>query len=154
MSLLKKILLAVLVVFILIQFIQPSRNKSGQMLPTDITKVFTVPQNVQGVLKTSCYDCHSNDTHYPWYSFIQPGAWWMASHIKNGKSNLNFSEFGGYSKRKQQNKLRSIAKSIEDETMPIGAYTIMHGDAKLSKDKKGLIVDWVNRTRDSLSKTN
>ncbi|MGI8634006.1 MAG: heme-binding domain-containing protein [Segetibacter sp.] len=74
--------------------------------------------------------------------------------MEEGKQNLNFSEFGRYSKRKQQNKLRSIAKSVEDETMPIGAYTILHGDAKLSKDKKELIVDWVNRTRDSLSKTN
>ncbi|MEO5995787.1 MAG: heme-binding domain-containing protein [Chitinophagaceae bacterium] len=154
MSVLKKTLLAVLIVFIIIQFIQPTRNKIGQMSPTDITKIFTVPQNVQGVLKTSCYDCHSNDTHYPWYSFIQPGAWWMARHIDVGKKNLNFSEFGSYSKRKKQNKLRSIAKSIEDETMPIGAYTIMHGDAKLSKDKNALIVDWINRTRDSLSKTN
>jgi hypothetical protein len=152
MSLLKRILLAVLVVFIIIQFIQPSRNKSGQMSPTDITKVLIVPQNVQGVLKTSCYDCHSNDTRYPWYSFIQPGAWWMAHHIEVGKKNLNFSEFGIYSKRKQQNKLRSIANSIEDKTMPIGAYIVMHGDAKLSKDKKELIVEWVNITRDSLSK--
>ena len=154
MSRIKKILLAVLFVFIIIQFIQPPRNKSGQLLPTEITRVFTEPQNVQDILKISCYDCHSNNTHYPWYSFIQPGAWWMANHIKEGKQNLNFSEFGSYSKRKQQNKLRSIAKSIEDATMPIGAYTLMHGDATLSKDKKEIIVDWVNRTRDSLSKTN
>jgi hypothetical protein len=121
-------------------------------LSTDITNVLTVPQNVQDVLKTSCYDCHSNDTRYPWYSFIQPGAWWMAHHIEVGKKNLNFSEFGIYSKRKQQNKLRSIVNRIEDKTMPIGAYIVMHDDAKLSKDKKALIVEWVNITRDSLSK--
>lgn len=154
MSLLQKISLALIIVFIAIQFIQPSRNKNGPMLLTDITKVLTVPQNVQVVLKTSCYDCHSNDTRYPSYSFIQPGAWWMARHINEGKKNLNFSQFGIYSNRKQQNKLRSIANSIEDNTMPIGAYTVMHGDALLSKDKKALIVNWVNITRDSLSNAN
>ncbi len=78
----------------------------------------------------------------------------MASHIKNGKADLNFSEFGSYSKRKQQNKFRSIAKSIGEGTMPIGAYTIIHADAKLTKDQKALVTDWVNITRDSLLQTN
>ena len=151
---LKKILLAILVVFITIQFIQPTKNKSDQILPTDISKVFIVPENVQAALKTSCYDCHSNNTHYPWYSFIQPGAWLMASHIKEGKADLNFNEFGNYTERKQQNKLRAIGKSIDDGSMPIPAYTMIHTDAKLTKDQKALILDWVNRTRDSFSKTN
>lgn len=143
-----------MIVFIVIQFIQPSKNSSEEILPTDFSNVFTVPENVKDVLKASCNDCHSNNTHYPWYSFIQPGAWWMASHIKEGKANLNLSEFGTYSKRKQQNKLRSIAKSIEDGSMPIQAYTIMHADAKLTKDEKALVLDWINKTKDSLSKTN
>lgn len=149
MSLIKKILLAFLLIFIMIQFIQPARNKNGQVLPTDISKVLIVPGNIQSVLKTSCYDCHSNNTNYPWYSFIQPGAWWMASHIQDGKADLNFSEFGSYSKRKQQNKLRAIASSIKDGTMPIKSYTLMHTNAKLSPKEKDLIIDWATKTRDS-----
>ena len=143
-----------LVVFVAIQFIQPAGNISKEILATDISKVFIIPENVQSVLKNSCYDCHSNNTRYPWYSYIQPGGWWMASHIKEGKENLNFSEFGTYSKRKQQNKLRSSAKTIDDETMPIKPYLIIHTNAKLTKDQKTLVADWINKTKNGLSLKN
>ena len=77
--------------------------------------------------------------------------WIMANHIKTGKANLNFSEFGTYSKRKQANKLRSLAETINDGSMPISSYTIMHTDAKLSEENKKLITGWVAKTKDSLS---
>lgn len=155
MSRIKKVLLAILILVVAIQFIQPARNNNnGQVLATDIIKTFPVPDRILDVLKNSCYDCHSNNTRYPWYSFIQPGGWWMASHIKDAKADLNFSDFGSYSNRKQQNKLKSIAKSIQDETMPIKPYLIIHTDAKLSKEQKALVLDWINKTRDSLSLNN
>jgi len=78
--------------------------------------------------------------------------WMMARHIKNGKYNLNFSEFGSYSKRKQANKLRAIETSIKEGSMPLSSYTIMHTDAKLSAEDKKLITDWVSAAKDSLSK--
>ena len=154
MSLVKKILSGLLIVFVTIQFIQPVRNKTDKVLPTDIQKIVTVPDNVLAVLKNSCYDCHSNNTRYPWYSFIQPGAWWMASHIRKGKADLNFSEFGVYSNRKQQSKLQAIANSIKDETMPISSYTLLHTNAVLSPDDKAVLLDWVKTTKDSLSLKN
>ena len=119
MGRIKKILLGILVAIIAIQFIQPARNKSARVLPTDVSKIYNVPENVQAILKRSCYDCHSNNTIYPWYSWIQPAGWWLASHIKRGKEELNFSEFGTYSSRKQGRKLFSITKSVEDGTMPL-----------------------------------
>ena len=148
----KRILLTILIVFILIQFIRPARNQSGQVLTTDITKAVNVPDKVLDVFKNSCYDCHSNDTRYPWYVNIEPMGWFMARHIKNGKANLNFSEFGTYSKRKQANKLRAIAKSVNDGSMPLSSYTIMHTDAKLSEEDKKLITEWTSNTKDSLEK--
>jgi hypothetical protein len=154
MRLFKKILLLLLIVFIAIQFIRPARNTSGQVLPTDITKTINIPDKVLDVLKNSCYDCHSNNTRYPWYVNIQPMGWFMASHIKNGKENLNFSEFGAYSKRKQANKLRSIGKRIKDGSMPLPSYTFIHTDAKLSQENKKLITDWVANTKDSIDKNN
>ena len=150
----KKILLALLVVFIAIQFIRPARNISGQALPSDIEKKVNVPDKVLGIFKNACYDCHSNNTRYPWYVNIQPMAWVMANHIKNGKQNLNFSEFGSYSNRKQANKLRAIATTMKDGSMPLSSYTIMHTDAKLSKEDKKLISDWATKTRDSLLSKN
>jgi hypothetical protein len=88
MSLKKKILLGLFMGFVAIQFIQPARNKNDKALPTDIQKIYAVPDKVLAVMKNSCYDCHSNNTRYPWYSFIQPVSWLMASHIKKGKSKL------------------------------------------------------------------
>src|SRR2546430_458063 len=101
----RKWLLIFIVAFILIQFIQPARNKNGQVLQTDITRIVTVPPTIKAILETACYDCHSNNTRYPWYANIQPGGWWLAKHIRDGKDEINFSEFGSYSPRRQANKL-------------------------------------------------
>ena len=150
MKLYKKILLGSLLAFIIIQFIRPTKNSGGAILATDITRTMKVPDNVLKVFKNLCYDCHSNDTRYPWYVNIQPMGWLMADHIKEGKANLNFSEFGTYSKRKEANKLRAIAKSINDGSMPISSYTIMHTDAKLDEENKKMISNWVSKARDTM----
>jgi hypothetical protein len=154
MRILKKILLVLLIVFIAIQFIQPARNTNGQVLPTDISNAVSVPENVQNILRTACYDCHSNNTTYPWYNYVQPTAWILANHIKHGKRDLNFSDFGSYSIRKQQSKLKAIADQIKDGEMPLYSYTIIHKNARLSKEEKGLIIDWAQNAQDSLDKIN
>ena len=155
MSRIKAGILALLILMVTIQFIQPARNiDNGQVLPVHFTKMYHIPTDVQAVLKTSCYDCHSNNTRYPWYAKIQPGSWWLASHIREGKEELNFSEFGNYSKRRQLSKLKAIAGSIKDETMPLPAYTWLHEKAKLSNEEKVLIINWAIKTRDSLSLNN
>ena len=154
MRILKKILLVLLIVFVAIQFIQPARNKNGRVLPTDISKTVSVPPNVQTILQTACYDCHSNNTNYPWYNNVQPAAWLLAKHIKHGKRDLNFSEFGSYSERKQQSKLKAIADQIKDGEMPLYSYTVIHKNARLSKEQKALIIDWAQNAMDSLDKKN
>lgn len=136
---------------VLIQFIQPARNTSGQAYPADISRIYPMPEEVQGILKTSCYDCHSNNTDYPWYAKIQPGGWWLASHIRKGKEELNFNEFGKYSPSRQQSKLKAISNSIKDGTMPISSYTMIHRNAKLSRTERQLILNWIEKTKDSLS---
>jgi len=154
MRLLKKIMIGLLIVFILIQFIQPARNISGQVLPTEISKTVSVPENVKQILRTSCYDCHSNNTIYPWYNYMQPTAWILANHIKNGKKDLNFSEFGSYPMRKQQSKLKDIADQINDGEMPLSSYTFMHRNARLTSGQKNLIIEWAQNAKDSLDKIN
>ena len=146
----KKILLALLILFVAIQLIQPAHNKSGQVSPTDFTKAFTVPQNLQNILQSACYDCHSNNTAYPWYSRIQPMAWILKRHIDNGKAKLNFSDFGSYSFRRQVSKLREIANQVKDDEMPLSSYKTMHEKANLNADEKRLIVNWMNNTADSI----
>ena len=110
----------------------------------------SAPADVAGVLKTACYDCHSNNTNYPWYANIQPMGWLLSKHIKAGKAELNFNEFGSYSKRRQSSKLKAIANSVKDGLMPLSFYTLIHGDAKLDVHKKQVIIDWFMKTKDSL----
>ena len=146
----KKILLVISVVFIVIQFIAPFRNKDGRVLETNISKIFNVSDSVQAVLTKACYDCHSNNTNYPWYSTIQPIGWLLAKHIKQGKAVLNFSEFGNYSKRKQLSKLTGIANSIKDNTMPLPSYKWMHKNARLMNTEKELLIKWIQQSKDTL----
>jgi hypothetical protein len=147
----KKILSGLLTGLILIQFIQPARNKSSELSSADIKKTFSIPGKVQLVLQISCYDCHSNNTNYPWYSRIQPFGWLLAKHIKNGKAELNFNEFSSYSLRRQISKLNGIGNSVKDGTMPLNSYTMIHKNARLSKEDKALLIDWAMSTKDSLS---
>ncbi len=150
MRVIKKIIYIFLIVLIAIQFIQPVRNTSGQVLPTDISKVVSVTENVQSLLKVSCYDCHSNHTNYPWYTYVQPVGWILHNHIVNGKEELNFNDFGSYSKRRQQSKLKAIADQVKDDEMPLTSYKIMHADARLSKAEKDLIMNWATTTKNNV----
>jgi hypothetical protein len=151
MRLAKKILLLSVILFIAIQFIRPDRNQSTQVLSTDISQVVTIPDTVLTVLKNACFDCHSNNTEYPWYSNVQPMGWLMAYHIKQAKGQLNFSEFGSYSQRRQVSKLDGIANSIKDDIMPLKSYKIMHKSAQLSADEKSLLINWAQQSIDRLS---
>lgn len=136
------------------QFIQPARNKSGQDTPADISRIVYVPQALDTILKTACYDCHSNNTRYPWYAYVQPTAWVLDSHIKKGKAELNFSEFGAYSIRRQQSKLKSIASQVNEDAMPLSSYKWLHKTARLSKANKVFIIDWATKARDSIGAAN
>lgn len=152
MSRTKKILLLLLLVFIAMQFIQPAWNKSAEIQQADIRQHFNVPANVAGILKTSCYDCHSNNTGYPWYANIQPVGWILAKHINDGKKELNFNEFSTYSERRQLSKFKAIGNSVKDGTMPLSSYTFIHADAKFLNGQKQLIMKWAFNTADSLEK--
>ena len=136
--------LAVLVVAIVlvIQVIPVERNVSTVPPGQSFEKTEKVPANVAAILKVSCYDCHSNNTRYPWYSVLQPGALFMARHIKKGKEELNFDEFNNYSKRRKKAKIKSIISQIEKDEMPLKSYRMMHGNARLSADEKKELLDF------------
>lgn len=147
----KVVLLTLFALFLIIQLIRPVRNERGQAPEADISSLYRMPEQVHGVFKRSCYDCHSNHTTYPWYANIQPLGWWLADHIREGKAELNFNEFGTYSLRKQKSKLKSIRGSLEDNSMPLSSYTLIHRNAKLSLSDKALVLNWLSKTRDSIS---
>ncbi|MES2827721.1 MAG: cytochrome C [Sphingobacteriales bacterium] len=148
----RKVFLGMATVFLLLQFMQPERNNDGDPNHTNFLHAFPVPENVGKILSNSCFDCHSNYTKYPWYTMIQPFGRWMNSHIVKGKSELNFDEFNSYSQRRKMSKLKSISSSIEDRTMPLSSYTLIHQNAKLSGKEQKIITDWASAVLDSLQK--
>ena len=148
----KKILFIGLIIFLLMQLYQPARNESfEQDITANFTKVYNVPKNVEAIVRTSCYDCHSNNTNYPWYSNVQPVGFFMEHHIKEAKEDLNFDEWGKYSKRKQENKLDRIVKQIKSDEMPLASYTLIHKNARLTTVQKKEVMDWISKIKDSIS---
>ena len=141
---LKIMLTIVLFIFIAIQFYQPALNvDKGQVYTTDFTQVYKMPVEVKAMLQTSCYDCHSNNTNYVWYDYIQPARTLVENHIKNAKQDLNFNEWGTYSNRKQERLLNSIKEQIETKQMPLSSYTIMHKKAKLNDEQIKVLTNWL-----------
>lgn len=140
-----KIILAIgLFIFIAIQFYQPALNvDKGQVYTTDFTQFYEMPVQVKTMFQTSCYDCHSNNTKYVWYDYIQPARALVESHIKNAKEDLNFNEWGIYSNRKQERLLNSIKEQIKTKQMPLSSYTLMHKDAKLNDEQINTLADWL-----------
>lgn len=132
----KKIFVILAIVLLAIQFVRPQKN-----INTEQTNINQIPDNVLKDLKVACYDCHSNNTIYPWYSNIQPVAWWLNKHIENGKRHLNFDET--LSKKDYE----EIIEVIEENEMPLFSYTIIHRDAKLSDTQKKSITDWATQAK-------
>ena len=149
-KILKRTFQILLLAFIVIQFIRPAKNKSEGISSNDISKIYPVPENVQAILKTSCYDCHSNNTVYPWYANIQPVAWWLNDHVKEGKKELNFSEFATYRIGRQYRKLDEINKEVKEAEMPLESYLWIHKYAKLDDQQRLTLANWVTSVRDTI----
>lgn len=149
----RKILYILLAIVLVLQFFRPTRNTGLADGPKDITHVVKVPEEVMDILKKSCYDCHSNHTHYPWYTNIQPVGWWLQDHVDEGKEELNFTEFGSYSLKKQKHKLHECEEMVEEGEMPLSSYTLMHTDAKLEEKEKEALIKWVDASMAELGGT-
>ncbi|MRX46391.1 MULTISPECIES: heme-binding domain-containing protein [Pedobacter] len=143
----KKILLGLLAVLVIIQFIKPEKNVSSTPSVNSIHNKFPANEETMQILKTACNDCHTNNTVYPWYAHIQPVAWWLDSHVDDGKKHLNFDEFLTYKLKKQDHKLEELIESQEDHWMPLDSYTWIHKDAKLDEKQRLALVNWAKETR-------
>jgi len=142
----KKLIFFLVITFVAIQFYPRNnkniaKNKSEYALSTSENTSDSVLQ----ILKTSCYDCHSNNSIYPWYPNIRPFSWWINHHIYEGKESLNFDQWGTYTLKKKNHVLHEIEEQIEEGEMPLESYTWIHKNAVLTEQQKKLIYDWVRR---------
>ena len=129
----KKILIAIVVILVVIQFI-----------PVDITnppvtEEIKAPENVMNILHTSCYDCHSNKTNWPWYSYVAPVSFFISSDVSEGRHHLNFTEWNKYDEKRREKKLDGVEEMVEEGDMPLATYKLMHPSARLDENKINVI---------------
>lgn len=143
MKVIKPFLIILILLIVVIQFFPTRQNINNNIPPTDLLVAHEIPSNTATLIKNACYDCHSNHTDYPWYDKIQPFAWVLEKHIDDAKRKINFNEFETYSSVKQKKILNAMHKAIENKTMPLTSYRIMHSEARLSKEERKEILDWI-----------
>ena len=138
----KKILLVILVAFVIIQFFPIDKKNPPVNIGMEFVNIKNTPENIAQVLKTSCYDCHSNETKYPWYSSIAPSSWFLKNHIDEGRKELNFSTFAVYEPKRQIHKMEECMEMIEKKEMPLESYYIGHQDAKLTDQQRQMLIKY------------
>ena len=152
MKILKRIGVGLIVLLLLVQFYpRPEKNNAQDPEPKHIRTLFPIPTDVEALMKSSCYDCHSNFTDYPWYSNIQPVAWWLGDHIEEGKKELNFSEFANYSLARQYRKFEEVIAEVKEGEMPLESYTVIHRDADFNEAQRLLLTSWAENIRSEMA---
>lgn len=147
----RRIMGGAVLVLIALQFYHPARNVSTAAPgPDDFVARYAVPDPFRGQLHESCYDCHSNNTRYPWYTHVQPAGWWLQHHVNEGKAHLNLSEFGRYSASRRADKMDAMIDELTFRTMPLKSYTLVHRNARLTKAESDALADWLQRMRDAM----
>lgn len=141
--------LILIIAFVIIQFFQPEKNKAAAN-SNDLLNTNNVPENVASLLKESCYDCHSNNTRYLWYHKIAPVSWMVDRHIRDGKQELNFSEWGTLDNYDQIISLDEITHEIRRKTMPLKSYRFMHSKANLSDAQTQILEEWSKKQGEAL----
>lgn len=148
---LKKIIIGLLVVFVGLQFARPEKNLSAVPAKTDLLVLHPAPAEVKNLLTIGCYDCHSDNTRYPWYAEIQPLAWWLAKHVTEGKRELNLSYFGELTTKRKATKLDDMIDLIISRKMPLASYTLVHRDARFTDAQVKAITSWLEVVRDKVA---
>lgn len=140
---LKWIAIIILIAFALVQLMpRPAKNNNPSVTEAHISKMVQIPPEVNRILEEACMDCHSNNTRYPWYSEIQPVAWWMGDHVVEGKKEVNYAEFGTYTEKRQQKKWKETADQVRKKEMPLKSYTYTHPGARLSEEEREMLISW------------
>ena len=144
-------LIALIVILAALQFARPQRTNPAADPSLAIGAQSGITPPVASIIRTSCYDCHSNETRWPWYSEIAPVSWFVADDVRSGRDHLNFSEWGHYTTSKRVLKLGQIYEQVSKNEMPISQYLYVHPSAKLSPADRDSIMNWTEREEDKLT---
>ncbi len=139
------------VLFLAIQFVPNELPTVTEDNPGDLIQSGLVEESAATILKKSCYDCHSNETVYPWYSHVAPASWLVAKDIREAREELNFSTWQDYDLMDKLGKLDDAYIEVEEGKMPMGIYTLMHPSAKLDASQRQTLLDWAETAMDILA---
>lgn len=140
----KKIFLGLIIILALMQFKSVDKTNPPLIAEQDFFSTNTAPAEIKALFKNACYDCHSNETKYPWYFNVAPISWWTRAHIDNAREELNFSIWNTYSAKKRSHKIEESAEKITDKEMPLLSYIIAHPEARISEEERGIMATWLN----------
>lgn len=129
-------------VFVVMQFFRIDKSHPKLAARHDFIRKTKPPKDIEQLIRTACYDCHSYETKYPWYAEVAPVSWWLDDHIKEGREHLNFSKWGKYNQQQKNHKLHECAEETEELKMPLDSYTWTHGEADLSKKDRKKLAEW------------
>jgi hypothetical protein len=134
--------LGLIAVLILMQFFQPERNIAPLDPELDMLELLVLSEPMADLIMNACYDCHSNQTDYPWYSRISPVSLYLNKHIVEGKEDLNFSEYGLLDKADKIGAFADFCDVLDAGTMPLQSYILIHKDAKLTQEERENLCNW------------
>lgn len=150
----KKILVILAVAFILIQFFPIDKNNPTPTQRMDFLTIKETPESTAKLLRSGCYDCHSNETKYLWYANVQPIGWFLKNHIEEGRKELNFSTFATYDVKRQARKLDEAVEMIEKDEMPLDSYLLAHPEAQFTEAQKQELIQYFKLIGDDIRRTN
>ena len=140
------------VMFAGIQFARPAKNLQPLPVDGDFFAHFPASDEVRKIVKSSCYDCHTAHTNYPWYAEVQPVGWWLNTHIRAGNRQFNFAKMADYPPVRASTRFQQIAVAVYEARMPLPSYAWGHPEAKLTPGQRKLVVDWAVEHGERLDK--
>ncbi len=147
--------LALVVLFVAAQFYRPEKTNPPVDASQSIEAHAQMTPEVEAILKRSCYDCHSNETRWPWYTNVAPSSWFVIDHVNEARRHLNFSDWMKVKRRTNkpdpEGQLEEITEQVEEGEMPLESYLLLHPDAKLSDQDKKVLTDWAKAEKERLA---
>lgn len=137
--------MGLLVGLLLIQFIRIDKTLPASDPSQDFLAVNATDEGTANILRNACYDCHSHQTEYPWYTNVAPLSWWIQNHILEGREHLNFSIWSTYPAKKSHHKLEECIEMTKEGEMPLASFTWTHPEARLSSEQKALLTGYFQK---------
>lgn len=143
----RTILLVLLLILVLMQFLPVDRSAPAVNPSQDFVAVTNPPAALGTLIKDACYDCHSHETEYPWYSYVSPVSQWLQGHINGGREHLNFSVWTTYSAGDADHAMEEAVEVVEKKEMPLKSFTWTHPEARLTDAQRKELAGWFQSLR-------